>query len=91
MPKDGLLAPGAGLASAVMLLSVLGSGPKAAPPLYFAQLPLFLAGLSRGPGPALSAAAIGALIVTLVGQLALGSPVFGVMFLVMLAVPVILV
>ena len=91
MPKDGPLALGAGLASAVIMLSVLGSGPKAAPLLYFAQLPLFLAGLSRGLGPALSAATIGALIVTLVGQSALGSSVFGVMFLVLLAVPVILV
>ncbi|HIF10088.1 MAG TPA: hypothetical protein EYQ81_09775, partial [Sneathiellales bacterium] len=61
MVKHLLLAAGAGLASAVFILSVAGGSPLGLPLAYLAPLPLFLVAFSQGYSSAVIAAVCGSI------------------------------
>jgi hypothetical protein len=63
MGKSLFLAIGAGLASAVLSLSVLSGSPLGLPLAYLAPLPLFLVALSQGHMSAATAATCGAVAI----------------------------
>lgn len=67
MSRTAFLAAGAGVASALLYLSILAGSPGAVILAYLSSLPLFVAGLSLGVAPLLIAAATGT-VVTGVGD-----------------------
>ena len=60
MTRSSLLALGAGVASALLYLTILSGSPFALALAYFSQTPLFLVGLSLGLAPAAIACGIAA-------------------------------
>ena len=78
MPKETLIAIGAGVLSAISATAFLIQAPAALIFVYLASLPLFMAGLALGPRAVTVAGAIGFMIVGLLGG-AISAGVFGIM------------
>jgi len=78
MPKETLIAIGAGVLSAISATAFLIQAPAVLIFVYLASLPLFMAGLALGPRAVTVAGAIGFMIVGLLGG-AISAGVFGMM------------
>lgn len=85
MSKKSLFAVGAGVASAILYISVMTGSPGAFVLAYLTQLPLFLVGLGLGLSPAVIAGAVGAAVV-----LILGSQASTGLYLILMAAPVVI-
>ena len=78
MPKETLIAIGAGVLSAILATAFLSRAPGALIFVYLASLPLFMAGLALGPKAGMISSAVGFMAVGLVGG-SLSAGVFGLM------------
>ena len=78
MPKETLIAIGAGVLSATLAVAFLSRAPGALFFVYLASLPLFMAGLALGPKAAMVSSAVGFMTAGLFGG-ALSAGVFGLM------------
>ncbi len=78
MPKDTLIALGAGVLAALAATAFLSRAPGALMLVYFADLPLFMAGFAFGPQAAAIGGAAGFMTAGLIGG-GLAAGVFGIM------------
>ncbi|MAF96802.1 MAG: hypothetical protein CMM60_13775 [Rhodospirillaceae bacterium] len=78
MPKETLIAIGAGVLSAILATAFLSRVPGALVFVYLASLPLFVAGLALGPRAGMVSSAVGFMAVGLVGG-GLSAGLFGLM------------
>lgn len=78
MPKETLIAIGAGVLSAILATAFLSRAPGALFFVYLASLPLFMAGLSLGPKAGMVSSAVGFMTAGLVGG-GLSAGLFGLM------------
>ncbi len=78
MPKDTLIALGAGVLAALAATAFLSRVPGALMLVYFADLPLFMAGFAFGPQAAAIGGAAGFMTAGLIGG-GLAAGVFGIM------------
>ena len=78
MPKETLIAIGAGVLSAILATAFLSWAPGALFFVYLASLPLFMAGLALGPKAGMISSAVGFMAVGLIGG-SLSAGVFGLM------------
>ncbi len=78
MPKDTLIALGAGVLAALAATAFLSRAPGALMLVYFADLPLFMAGFAFGPQAAAIGGAAGFMVAGLIGG-GLAAGVFGIM------------
>ncbi len=76
MPKETLIAIGAGVLSATLATAFLSGAPGAMVFVYLASLPLFMAGLALGPKAGMVSSAVGFMAAGLVGG-GLSAGVFG--------------
>ena len=67
MPKKTLIAIGAGVLSAFAATAFLSQAPGALMLVYFADLPLFLAGFGLGPQSMVISGAVGFMAAGLIG------------------------
>ncbi len=84
MSRQNLYALAAGVASALLYLSILSGSPGAFVLAYFSQTPLFLAGLALGVAPAAIACGI-----ALVGMIAATEIATAALFVLLTALPVV--
>ncbi len=78
MPKDTLIALGAGVLAALAATAFLSRAPGALMLVYFADLPLFMAGFAFGPQAAAIGGAAGFMTAGLIGG-GLAAGIFGIM------------
>ena len=78
MPKETLIAIGAGVLSAILANAFLSRAPGALVFVYLASLPLFLAGLALGPKAGMVSSAVGFMAAGLFGG-GLSAGVYGLM------------
>ena len=78
MPKETLIAIGAGVLSATLATAFLSRAPGALFLVYLASLPLFMAGLALGPKAGMVSSAVGFMAAGLVGG-GLSAGMFGLM------------
>lgn len=83
MSKEMLIAAGGGALSAFASLAFMSGMPGALLAVYFAPLPMLLVGLDHGPKATVIAGAAGAIVASVAG-----SPLSGVLFAVIHALPV---
>ena len=76
MPKETLIAIGAGVLSATLATAFLSGAPGAMVFVYLASLPRFMAGLALGPKAGMVSSAVGFMAAGLVGG-GLSAGVFG--------------
>ena len=78
MPKNTLIALGAGVLAALAATAFLSRAPGALMLVYFADLPLFMAGFAFGPQAAAIGGAAGFIAAGLIGG-GIAAGVFGIM------------